>query len=102
VATEDICDDQICGKAVMMRVFQILSAAAAVASFIAGVIIGGSIANDVNEKLGTDYNGVWSWGGNKIWKEHERLFPASPKRTILAAVWLAAFGLLMAAAFFTR
>jgi hypothetical protein len=86
----------------MMRALQILSAVAAVASFIAGSIIGGSIANDVNERLGTDYNSVWSWGGSKIRREHKRLFPESPKRRILAAVVVASFGLLLLTAYFGR
>ncbi len=85
-----------------MRALQILSLAAAVASFIGTILIGNSITKDVNEALGTDYNGMWSLNGNKIWKEHERLFPANRKRAALAAALVAAFGLFMATAFFAR
>jgi len=82
-----------------MGAFQILSWAAAVASFIATVLIGNSIAKDVNQTSGTDYNGIWSLSGNKIWKEHELLFPASRKRAALVAALAVAFGLFMATAF---
>jgi 4-amino-4-deoxy-L-arabinose transferase-like glycosyltransferase len=86
----------------MMRALQILSLAGAVASFIGMILIGNSITKDVNEALGTDYNGIWSLNGNKIWKEHERLFPANRKRAALAAALVAAFGLFFATAFLAR
>ncbi len=78
-----------------MRALQILSLAAAVASFVAMILIGKSITREVNEALGTDYNGIWSLNGNKIWKEHERLFPANRKRVALAAALVVAFGLFL-------
>lgn len=86
----------------MMRALQILSLAAAVASFVAMILIGNSITREVNEALGTDYNGIWSLSGNKIWKEHERLFPANRKRVALAAALVVAFGLFFATAFLAR
>ena len=86
----------------MTRALQILSLAAAVASFVGTILIGNSIAKDVNETLGTDYRGIWSVSGNKIWKEHERLFPANRKRVALAIALVAAFGLFMASAFLAR
>lgn len=85
-----------------MRVLQILSLAAAVAAFGGAIIIGNSITKDVNESLGTDYKGIWSLNGNKIWKEHERLFPANRKRAALAATVVGALGFFMATAFLAR
>jgi hypothetical protein len=87
---------------IAMQALQILSLVAAFASSIGMVLIGNSIANDVNEALGTGYNGIWSLNGNKIWKEHERLFPGSRKRTALAVTLVVAFGLLFATGFLAR
>jgi hypothetical protein len=90
------------GGNIAMQALQILSLVAAFASSIGMVLIGNSIAKDVNEALGTDYNGIWSLNGNRIWKEHERLFPNSRKRTALAVTLVVAFGLLFATGFLAR
>jgi hypothetical protein len=87
---------------IAMRALQILSLGGAVASFIGTVLIGNSIAKDVNEALDTDYNSIWSLSGNKIWKEHERIFPSNRKRTALAATLVVAFGLVVATGFLAR
>jgi hypothetical protein len=85
-----------------MQLLQILSLAAAVASFIGTILIGNSIARDVNEVLGRDDNGIWNLNGNKVWKEHECLFPGNRKRAALAAALVVAFVLFIATAFFAR
>ena len=85
-----------------MNVFQVLSGAAALASFTAHIVIARSVTEDVNDRLGTDYKGIWSPDGSKTWAEHERLFPSSRKRVALAATMVAAFTLFMATAFLTR
>ena len=72
---------------------------AAGASFVSMILIGNSIARDVNETLGTDFNGIWNLNGDRILKEHERLFPADRKRMALATAVVAAFGLFALAAF---
>jgi hypothetical protein len=86
----------------MMRALQILVWTAGLASFIANILIGNSIAQDVNRALGTDYSGIWNLHGNAIWKDHERLFPASPKRVAFATALVFAFGLYVAAAVLAR
>ena len=73
-----------------MNVFQVLSGAAALASFAAHIVIARSVTEDVNDRLGTDYKGIWSPDGSKTWAEHERLFPSSRKRVALAATFLVA------------
>ena len=82
-----------------MRTLQILSLAAAVASFVAMILIGNSIAREVNDALGTAHNGIWRLNGNSVWKEHQRLFPANGKRVALAGSLIAAFGLLFVSGF---
>jgi hypothetical protein len=86
----------------MMRALQILAWAAGLASFIANTLFGNSIAQDVNRALGTDYRGIWNLHGNAIWKDHERLFPASPKRMAFATALVFAFGFYIAAAILAR
>lgn len=87
------------GQKGMLRALQILSLGAVVASVISMALIGDSIAKDVNEAQGTKYNGIWNLKGNRVWQEHERLYPASRKRAALAAALVAAFGLLWVLAF---
>ncbi len=72
---------------------EILSLAGAVVSFFSSILIEESIKKDVNETLGTDYRGIWSMDGNKIWHEHEQLFPASRKGIALIATLVGSFGL---------
>ena len=86
----------------MMDLAQILSGAAAVASFTAHIVVASSMTRTVNDRLGTDYKGIWSSHGDEVWKEHQRLFPASRKRAALAATLVAAFALFMATAFLAR
>lgn len=83
---------------VTVHVTQILSWAAAVVCFVATITVGNSIAKDVNQALGTDYKGIWSLEGNKVWKERERLFPASRKRLLLALALVLAFSFFIATA----
>ncbi len=78
-----------------MRVIQAVSALAAVGLFTGGILIGSSIARDVDDALGTTYGGIWNSSATIIWKEHERLFPFSRKRSALIAVFLASVGLFM-------
>ena len=78
-----------------MRTLQVLSSLAAVGLFTAGILIGSSIARDVDEALGTTYGGIWNSNANTIWKEHERLFPLSRKRAALAGAFLASVGLFI-------
>ncbi len=85
-----------------MRALQIVAWAAEIGSFVLVIVIGGSITKDVNESLGESYNGIWSARGNKIWKDHERLFPASRKRICLAAALLSSFAFLIAGACLVR
>jgi hypothetical protein len=85
-----------------MWALQILLLAASFASLVGCIVIGNAIAKDVNGSLGTGYNGIWRLNGNKIWNEHERLFPASRKRAALATTVVAAFGLITVAAFLPR
>jgi hypothetical protein len=75
-----------------MRTLQVLTSLAAVGLFTAGVLIGISIARDVDEALGTTYGRIWSSNANTIWKEHERLFPLSRKRAALVGAFLASAG----------
>jgi hypothetical protein len=69
---------------------QIVLIVASMASFVATIAIGHSIAEDVNEKLGTEYKGVF--GKGDPWTEHLRLFPASRKRVALALALIGFFG----------
>ena len=85
-----------------MRILQILSLIAAVGLFCGTILIGNSITKDVNENMGSHHDGIWSSSGNRIWKEHERLFPANRKRAALAITLVAAFALFMATAFLSR
>jgi hypothetical protein len=97
----------------MMGIFEVLLVVAFMGSSIANVIIGDSIARDLNDRLGTAndsmwsdsgraYNSVWSRGGTKTWKEHKRLFPASPKRRILKALVVSSFGFMFLVALIGR
>ena len=72
-----------------MRTIQVLTSLAAVGLFTAGILIGSSIAHDVDEALGTAYGGIWRSNAKTIWREHERLFPMSRKRAALAGAFLA-------------
>jgi hypothetical protein len=72
-----------------MRTVQVLTSLAAVGLFTAGILIGGSIAHDVDEARGTASGGIWCSNSNTIWREHERLFLMSRKRTALAETFLA-------------
>jgi hypothetical protein len=81
-----------------MNAGQIMCGLLAGVFFMAMPGIGMSITKDVNEKFGTSYVGLWTLQGNKIWGEHQKLFPHSRKRIALAATLLAAFGLLFVVA----
>lgn len=83
-----------------MRALQILSLAMAFGSHITLLLIGNSITREVNEALGTEYKGIWRFNGNKVLKEHERLFPASRKRVAHTAALAGVIGFLLAAALF--
>jgi hypothetical protein len=85
-----------------MRALQIVAWAAEIGSFALVIVIGGSITKDVNESLGESNNGIWSARGNKIWKDHEQLFPASRKRLYLVAALLSSFAFLIAGAYLVR
>ena len=75
-----------------MQTIQVLTSLVAVGLFIAGILIGSSIAREVDEASGTNYGGIWSSNANTIWKEHERLFPMSRKRAALVGAFLASVG----------
>lgn len=72
-----------------MRTVQVLTSLAAIGLFTAGILIGSSIAHEVDEARGSTYGGIWRSNANTIWREHERLFPMSRKRTALAGTFLA-------------
>ncbi len=71
--------------------------AASFLSFVMVLVLSRRIAEDVNERLGTDYRGVFVWRGNP-WNEHDRLLPGCHKRAALAVALIASCGLLMVAA----
>jgi hypothetical protein len=75
-----------------MRTLQILSSLAAVGLFTTSILIGSSIAREVDEALGTTNGGIWSSNANTIWKEHKRLFHLSRKRAALAGAFLVSVG----------
>ncbi|HXH49812.1 MAG TPA: hypothetical protein VNM47_10740 [Terriglobia bacterium] len=75
-----------------MRILQVMSSFAAVGFLIAGILIGSSMAREVDEALGTNYDGIWNSNANTIWNEHERLVPMSRKRVALAGAFLASAG----------
>lgn len=85
-----------------MPALEIFFWAAAVASFSSAILIDDSIAKDVSEALGTDYKGMFGLNGEKVWKEHQRLFPASRKRAALVGALVATFGSMMMGAYFGR
>ena len=97
----------------VVGILEVLLVVAFMGSSIANVIIGDSIAKDLNDRLGTAnnsmwsdsgtaYGSVWSWSGSKTWREHKRVFPESSKRRILKALVAASFGFLFLAALFGR
>jgi hypothetical protein len=86
----------------VLRTFEILSVLVSIAAFITGAKIGESIARDVNEQLGSEYQSIWSLDGKTTWRQHKRLYPQSAKRWILIAAILASFVFLILAALFGR
>jgi len=85
-----------------MGALQVLSCAGALISFVISLKVGSSIADDVNNALGTHYDKFWSSRGNTIWNEHKRLFPSSRKRAFLSTSVIVAVSLLTATAFLAR
>jgi hypothetical protein len=82
-----------------MRVQTVLIVVAA-ASYVATLTVGHSIAEDVNEKLGTQYKGIFVWKGDP-WTQHRRLFPSSRKRMAVALIMIGSVGLLVLVAALT-
>lgn len=85
-----------------MGILGYLSCAGGLIAFFVMLVVSRSITDEVNNALGTKYERFWSRSGNEIWSQHERLFPASPKRRLLAVFLSLAFGLLLAAGFLPR
>lgn len=79
-----------------MTRLQIVFIVTSMASFVATIAVGHSIAEDVNDKLGTEYRGVF--GKGDPWTAHQRLFPASRKRMALALTLIGWVGLLLGVA----
>ncbi len=86
----------------MLLALRIISLAAAAGSFLGVILIGNSIARDVNGTLGTDYDSIWSLNGNRVWQEHQRLFPYSRKRAALGTMLLGWLALLFVTGFLGR
>ena len=85
-----------------MRTLQIIFWAAEVVSFTSMIITGNSITREVSEAMGESRKRIWSADGNKIWRDHEQLFPVSQKRLLFAITLVSALGFLLAGAYLVR
>lgn len=82
-----------------MSVYQVVSLTAAGLCFAIVIRAASSIVNDVNESIGTAYTRLFSLDGNTIWKEHQRVFPSSRKRTVLSMTLFLTFTLMFVTAY---
>ena len=78
-----------------MKMVQWVLIAAAISSGWWSFTISERITEQVNEGLGTQYDQLWSFDGERIWKAHQELFPSSKKRALLAAAVLLTFSFLI-------
>jgi hypothetical protein len=68
-----------------------------VVSLVLTIKQGHDIAKEVNSALGTSYKSPLCFVGKEVWKEHERLFPASRQREHLYVALICTFVFLITA-----